>query len=1229
MHLQKNIKILLYFLVVFVMLFLVYAFYLGKPLDYSKVTKQIEKNLQFENDNVTKKIAVLKKYFYENNLPELYDKVYKSGLILEDCSFFIFKDDSVIFWSNNFFPVDDFCKEDFVNSKIIHASNGWYLSNVLEDKNYCFVGLFLVKSEFTYQNQFLNNSLNQHLTDNTTDVKISSLRKIYNVFSVNNDFLFSVDFSGKPEASILHETILFILFLICFSLVICCFLLFVSNYLINKTFLNRFKFVLLAIIIFIFRYILFKYRLPDIIFSLKIFSPQYFASSSFLPSLGDLILNVLCFFIFSYFLIKEVKPDKTIKENKFYNSIVVFLLIPFCFALFYFLYDSFEKIIINSNIYFLFNNFFELTVYSFWSFFVFCLLLISTFFIIFKFFKLFLFVFKNNKVHYVLIIASIVVCISAIFLYKFKFDFYYFSGILPFLILILFQIKKGISPNRFSSIILYVLLFAFFSTYIIYKFSDFKEKERRKLIAQNLVSETDPIAEYLFSDIQNKILADKVLTKYLDKHIENEILINKYLHDKYFSGYWSKYDIQFTICCENDNLVIKPEDIEVNCNNFFKNIKENTGNPTITENLYQINQVSGRNSYLAEIPVVTNSEGKIVTLYIEFLSKFIPKQLGYPELLIDKSVKINKNLLNYNYAKYKNKELIMQYGKFFYYLNSANYKPENKSIFFFNLKGYNHMYYKVDDSTELIISIKDTDIIDIIATFSYLFIIYCIIWFILKLVLFSPKFIRSDFFNFSNRVRFAMFFVVIISFISIGFFTFKFIIKIYNNKNYDNISEKAHSVLIEMENKLSKVDTFTPELCDYATELLVNFSNVFFTDINLYDLNGNLIASSRYKIFSEGLISRKMNAEAFHNMTTLSKTFYIHDENIGSLNYLSAYIPFSNDDNKCVAYINLPYFAKQSEQNKEISSFLAAFINIYVFLIAFSIIIAVLISRYITKPLQLIKEKLSRFQLGKVNEKIIWNKQDEIGSLVNEYNRLIDELAKSVSLLAQSERESAWREMAKQVAHEIKNPLTPMKLSVQHLQRTLKDKPEEWDERLDKFTHMMIDQIDTLSSIATSFSDFAKMPVAENVVLDLNDVVAKSIIIYKDITNVEFIFQKPVDSQCLVMADEMQLKRAFGNLIKNSLQAIDEKVKGVIIIGIEQDNNNYRITFNDNGKGISIEEAKKIFVPSFTTKTSGMGLGLAIVKNIIEGFKGSITFESEFGKGTTFIITLPVFEKRD
>jgi len=332
-------------------------------------------------------------------------------------------------------------------------------------------------------------------------------------------------------------------------------------------------------------------------------------------------------------------------------------------------------------------------------------------------------------------------------------------------------------------------------------------------------------------------------------------------------------------------------------------------------------------------------------------------------------------------------------------------------------------------------------------------------------------------------------------------------------------------------------------------------------------------------------------------------------------------MPFRNKDSKMNAYLNLPFFAKQDELTNDITTFLVAFIYIYVILIAFSIYLALVISNYITKPIELIREKIGKLKLGKTEEKIEWKRQDEIGSLVAEYNRMVDELTQSAELLARSERESAWREMAKQIAHEIKNPLTPMKLSVQYLQKAWDEKVPDWDKRLKHFSNTIIEQINSLSVIAPEFSDFAKMPRSNFQRIDLAEIIGNSIGIFKASSRIKFDFTP--GGEYFIFADKEQLLRVFNNLIKNSIQAIPVAKDGLIKIILSSDETSLYIHLMDNGKGIPKEMQKKVFYPNFTTKSGGMGLGLAMVKNIIENSGGTISFESEEAVGTTFKISLP------
>jgi two-component system nitrogen regulation sensor histidine kinase NtrY len=275
--------------------------------------------------------------------------------------------------------------------------------------------------------------------------------------------------------------------------------------------------------------------------------------------------------------------------------------------------------------------------------------------------------------------------------------------------------------------------------------------------------------------------------------------------------------------------------------------------------------------------------------------------------------------------------------------------------------------------------------------------------------------------------------------------------------------EKAQSVLIELEHKLSDIQEFNDDDKVYVESLLAKFSEVFFTDITLYSRDGRVLASSRPQVFKSDLLAGHINAHAYYELNELKYSYLIQDENIGTQTYLSAYLSFRNQDNHSVAFLNLPYFAKQYELEEEVSGFIVAFLNIYLFLLLITILITIVISRYLSRPLQLVKEKISQINLQKVNEKIDWNKNDEIGELFKEYNRMVEELDESAKKLALSQREFAWREMAQQIAHEIKNPLTPMKLNVQYLEKAWDDGMDQYEERMKRITKALKEQIDVLS----------------------------------------------------------------------------------------------------------------------------------------------------------------------
>jgi len=366
-----------------------------------------------------------------------------------------------------------------------------------------------------------------------------------------------------------------------------------------------------------------------------------------------------------------------------------------------------------------------------------------------------------------------------------------------------------------------------------------------------------------------------------------------------------------------------------------------------------------------------------------------------------------------------------------------------------------------------------------------------------------------------------------------------------------------------------------------------------------------------------------MNPEAFNQIHNHKKSSFTHNENIGNLNYISTYVPFRNEKQEILAYMNLPYFTKQNELENELSSFYTALINIYGLLFLISTIIAVFFANYISEPVRMIKNKISALQIGQSYDLLEWESNDEIGALVYEYNKKVIELEKSANLLVKSERESAWREMAKQVAHEIKNPLTPMKLGIQQLQRIAKDNPKDLNERIERTAKTLIEQIETLTKIANEFSSFAKMPSADNEAFNLIPTIETTIDLFNE-ENVSIDLTEKCNGEAIIMADKDQISRVFNNVIKNSVQAIPENKEGIIKVIVSKSEESLLIEITDNGIGIAPDKRDQIFVPNFTTKSTGMGLGLAMVKNIVENANGHIWFETEEAVGTTFFISFPL-----
>lgn len=406
---------------------------------------------------------------------------------------------------------------------------------------------------------------------------------------------------------------------------------------------------------------------------------------------------------------------------------------------------------------------------------------------------------------------------------------------------------------------------------------------------------------------------------------------------------------------------------------------------------------------------------------------------------------------------------------------------------------------------------------------------------------------------------------------------------------------------------------------------IFEIADIHNIEIDIYDLAGHLIITSKAPII-KGQLAPNLSEAAIQRIKVSDNNRYVsiaEDEQNTyrfSYSYLMDYI-----ENKPIGIIRLPYVEEDDFYKEEIISFLKIFGMVYLGMIVISIWIAYYLSRYITKSLKTISDRLTETSLTEKNEKIdLVTNSYEIDRLIQSYNKMIDELEESANKLAQGEREGAWREMAKQVAHEIKNPLTPMRLTVQSFEMRFNPEDPNAKQKIKDYSKTLIQQIDTMSAVASAFSNFASMPAQQNETLNVVDVVDLAL----DIFNEEYIEFSSESEEIITKIDRTQLIRIITNLVKNAIQAIPEEQEIKIIeVSVKKERGNAVIKVRDNGKGIAEQDFERIFEPKFTTKTSGMGLGLAIIKNIIENYNGTITFDSTLGKGTVFKVTLPIINQ--
>lgn len=1123
-------------------------------------------------------------------------------------AFFLFNNHQLELWTDNHIP---FPKEEssLSNIKLQHLGSYKVLVHAKPFNQFTLYGLQIIKISYPWENAYLVNHIAPYFKI-FSDINISD-EDGFEVLDSSGNVLFFLQLSN-PQTSNKIQILPFFSFIISFFL-----LALVLTIVLRKLQEKKplFSLMIFAVSMFLWYGLHWYLGVPENLFQSRLFSSGLYANNWIQNSLGNLLFLSLSALLVVIWYFTNFK-----KRQISWPWTYIYLLI--IYALFLGIFLLIKSLVFDSQITLNLYQLASLDIYSYVVLWIIFMILISWFLLVFRWLG-HLSKSKKTEFHFwvVLLIFGIIPLLNPS---TNIFVFWLIQAISSlFLVAVYYFHRRKASNRKAFEFILYLIFFTFITTWYINDLVQEKENQFRKNSALTLDLENDPFLEAHFLSCVEQIQKNKVIQKVLsrDELVNSDDSLLLFITEKYFADFKPLYNINLIHCEPQSLILIQPDNVETPCYDYFQDRISKAQTIIAPDTFYLINGSFQYRHYIGKIPLKTDSL-HTSNIFIEFVSKGKPKEMGLPAILEKVHINHQNIFRNYSYAIYDNGVLKEWFGKCDYKQKLSDYRLDSYHEAFFNLDGFKHYIYSKNAENVLIISLEIPGTLQRLASFAFVFLFFSFLAFFMYAIFFTDS-LQYSVSSFQGRLQYSMIVLLLFSFILIGVSTLYYIMFLNKTKNADNLMEKAHSVLIELEHKIMGIEDFNQDEKIYVESLLIKFSEVFFTDITLYNNDGELLASSRPEMFSASLLSERMDANAFYQLSVLKNSYLIQDEKIGTQNFQSAYLPFQNQDNQSVAFLNLPYFAKQFELEEEVSGFVVAFLNIYLFLLFITIVISIIISRFLSKPIQLIKNKIRHLDLQQTNEKIEWNKDDEIGDLVREYNRMVDELSVSATQLAMSQRESAWREMAQQIAHEIKNPLTPMKLNVQYLQKAWDDQVDDYEDRMKRITKGLQEQIDVLSNIAGQFSTFAAIDKISPEKLNLRTIIEDVVAIFKGNAHINFHTSFSLQ-EYLIVADKNQMIRVFNNIYKNAVQAIGNQENASIITKVSVENSELVVSISDNGCGISPSEIPHIFEPRFTTKSGGMGLGLSLVKKMLENMDARITVKSELGEGSQFELSFPL-----
>lgn len=1182
-----------------------------KFLDKDALTERANHLLQKEDQNALEQLQQIMEELDEHD----------THLEIKSATVYLcFRNDSMLMWSNNHEPIPYFLSDYAnINQPVFELANGFFHPVSYRKGAYTLVALIPIYYQYPAENNYFRNGFSPllQLPENAGYSCGSGLPALC---SADGEFLCSISYPQKIYFTGWRYKVCFIIFLLCYLGVFFCLLqTYRLSLKIERKPMVFWLYIGLMIVIML---SVLWIRYPSTVFNHPLFSSKYFAYNWFFSSLGEvfflgLAIVPISFAMFEHLTYWRIRPKKNLW---FFNALFPVL----SGMLFYLLGGIHEIFVLNTTVFLDLSFIFNIDQHS-----VILLLALSCFSIAVFLANLMLvrlLAIKDKRQLLALLAEIVLVAVLLMFFHKAR-GFYFMLTVLWIMVPVFIFYYGRKVQGRY---LLYLtLLLGFISVSVLQYFVGVSEKEHRLYLAEEFSRQgRQEDKELLFDDLVKQIMNDEVVRKYI-LNFNDTVLLNydkvvcDYIVRYYMYKNWHGYDIAMYVCTEQDVFDVTYTGCRQSCFDYFQEQIDVYGQPAFSKYLWLLKDQYYSSTYIGVIDVqefYKKSHG--MRFFIEMHPVHPHRESGYPEFLMEKSALSTMDASRYSYAFYDHNELSYSFGNVTFPQNMAPGIPWDTTMqsVFYNIDNLNNLRYRMPGEKVIVISKTKKNIPQILSPYIYLMVTYQILIYLTCLFV-HAGFIFTPYSKIRAKLQRAILLVLSLAFMLIGVAIVFFMGFLNENKERENLYQKTQSILSIINHSTYVGDAiFLESGMGNIKETAIDLSRIFYSDINIYWPSGLLAGASSPNIFEQGMLSKLMNYEAYCKIAHQGEHLVIQEEYVGNKRYLSSYSAMYNGKGELSSILNVTYFSHAGKYENDMASFISTFLNIYILVFLLFVVTLLYLSNQITLPVRLLTQYFGKIRIGRENEKIRWDSEDEFSRLIEEYNQMVDDLEASARKLADSERESGWRDMAQQVAHEIKNPLTPMKLNVQHFQRTWKDGTPYTKEQIDRFSNTLIQQIDALSDIADAFSNFARVPKSHRQPIGLSDVVEAAIGVYD---GAGIAFHVSGFEHLTMDADPGLMLRVFNNLIKNAVQSFEKGSDNQIWIMAHKAGHLLTITVRDNGNGISKEMVPRIFIPTFTTRSTGMGLGLPMVKTIVEEHNGTISVASEEKVGTIFTM---VFE---